>query len=376
MKVSVIIGNNIKALMEKRKISQRKFAEIIGVTHPTLGKYINGEKVIDSEKLSIVADFFDLPFDYFFTTEHKELSLLFRADKPFEKIEEFDFKEIKQKFQNYIDVVELGKVKYIPPNYNLQDFSTKLSDEEEDTIEKIAYEVRRIFNIEHVIPNNYFTVVEEHGINVISSSHRNESFFGASSYSSEYGSFIFVNSHVDISEERQIFSMFHELGHLLFNRNEYMQSNYNPLYKHSRGDINEKIVDKFSGYFLLPRYLLKDYIDSRNKDINIIEMKNYFKVSIQALYIALKRYNYISDIKYKEFWNKVDTNGWKKVEPKPLKKLSLQEKNNRLINSMKRLFINEEISVNRIAEVLEISSKETRMLVKSWGGIDEQYERF
>ena len=43
---------------------------------------------------------------------------------------------------------------------------------------------------------------------------------------------------------------------------------------------------------------------------------------------------------------------------------------------MKRLFIDEEISVNRIAEVLEINSQEARRLVKSWGGIDEQYERF
>lgn len=375
MNAAEVIGNNIKKLMKKNGISQRKLAEVIGVTHPTLGKYVSGEQIIDSEKLSILSRFFNLSFDYFFIEEHKKLNLLFRADKPSENIEEFEFQKIYQKFQNYIDIVDLGRIKYIPQVYNLQVEDNKLNDEDEKNIEKTAYEMRRILNIQNIIPDNYFTVIQDSGINVLASAFNNNSFFGASSYSRELGSFIFVNMIDSIPEERQIFSLIHEMGHLLFNRNEYKESEYDPLYKSSRGDINEKMVDKFAGFFLLPRYLVKDYIESRDENINIIEMKHYFKVSIQALYMALKNYGFISKLQYREFWKKINLNGWKTKEPEPLILKSIEEKNTRLITSMKKLYTDEEVSVNRIAEVLDININEARKIVKGWGVLVDQYEK-
>jgi Zn-dependent peptidase ImmA (M78 family) len=123
--------------------------------------------------------------------------------------------------------------------------------------------------------------------------------FGASSFSKEHGSFIFVNCNEVIPEERQIFSLIHELGHLIFHRNEYQDPKYCPFYEKTRGNIKEKVADTFSGYFLLPRHMLKKYVDDRHGKINTTEMKNHFKVSIQALYMALKKYGMISEERYK-----------------------------------------------------------------------------
>jgi len=374
MSVGKIIGKNIEGLMDNKNISQRKIAEIIGVTHPTVGKYLKGDQIIDSQKLAVLAKYFNVPFDYFFVSEHKKLNLLFRADKPSDNIEDFDFQEIYNRFEDYISIVDLKKMKYIPQMYNLNVEKNKLSKDDKKNIEEVAIEVRKQFSIEEVIPSNYYEVVEREGINVIALPHSNENFFGASSYSADYGSFIFVNSNKDISEERQIFSLFHELGHLLFNRNEYKQYDYDPLYKSNR-NIDEKIANQFAGYFLLPKNLVEDYIKQRKKNVNLHEMKKNFKVSIQTLYMALYDYGYINKKQYNEFWKKLYNEGLKKIEPDPLPPISIEDKNNRLISSMKNLYMDEEISVNRIAEVLNIDLIKARKLIKDWSVSIEQYEK-
>lgn len=161
---------------------------------------------------------------------------------------------------------------------------------------------------------------------------------------------------------------------MLFNRNEYKQYDYDPLYKSNR-NIDEKIANQFAGYFLLPRDLVDNYIKERNKNVNLNDMKKNFKVSIQTLYMSLHEYGYINKTQYSEFWKKLHNDGLKKVEPDPLPRISIEDKNNRLISSMKNLYMNEDISVNRIAEVLNINLIKARKLIKDWSVSIEQYEK-
>ena len=376
MSVSKMIGERIEGLMADKNISLRKMANIIGVTHPTLKSYLTGDKVIDSVRLNAVAEYFNVSFDYFFSKDRDKLNLQFRADQPAENLDDFDFRMIDERFRNYLDVVDFGKLKYMPMNYSLSLDGAKLSDQDEENIEKVAYEIRRLFKIENCIPSNYYSVLDNNGINVIASPYENDSFFGASSYSSGNGSFVFVNSNEKIPEERQIFSLIHELGHLLFHRNEYKDPKCNPLYNTARGNVNEKVANSFAGYFLLPRYLVEEYIGARENNVNVIDMKKHFRVSIQALYIALRKYDLISEKQYRDFWDNINHSVWKKAEPEPLPVMDISEKNKRLIESLKRLYAEESISVNRIAEVLEIPLIDARKLVKKWGGLDEFYEHF
>ena len=375
MNISKTIGKNIEALMQKNGLSNRQLAEILEVTHPTVSKYLKGEQVIDSEKLSQLARYFNKPFDYFFDINNDDLSLLFRADKPEQALTEADTDQIKMKFKHYIDIVGRSKYNFIPQQYHLDIVTKRLSEEDEAFLEKVAYEQRKFFNIEGAIPENYFNVVEDKGINIIASKFDNESFFGASSYSDLFGSFIFVNTKNAIPEERQIFTLFHEYGHLLFHQSDYKKSDYNPYYG-SNADLKEKVVNSFAGYFLLPRPLVKEYIDTHNKDVNVFDMKHHFKVSIQTLYIALKNYGFITPKQYKDFWVKAGANQWLKSEPNPLDITDDIEKNARLVSTIKKLFINEEISTNRISEVLNLDMMETRKCIKKWSEADEQYEKF
>lgn len=375
MKVSKIIGQNIKDLMIARNISNRKMAEIIDVTHPTVGKYITGEQVIDSEKLSIIANFFHKSLDYFFSVDHESFDMLFRVDKPEMALEGSDISEIETKFKEYIDVVGKTRMSFVPQKYSLLIASKSLNEEDESFIEKVACEQRKFFNIEHIIPDNYFSVFAEKGVNVISSTIKNESFFGASSYSEEYGSFVYVNSNMAISEERQIFTLVHEYGHLLFHQNEYRKMNANPCCSGNEDAVNEKIVNSFAGYFLLPRYLVREYIENnKEKKIDVMEMKRHFKVSIQTLYVALYKYGYISKNQYADFWRRVSVNDWKNNEPNPVGHVDAAAKNPKLMVNLKKLYRNDEISSQKISQILDMDLVTTRQLLKKWSEDDGQYE--
>ena len=71
--------------------------------------------------------------------------------------------------------------------------------------------------------------------------------------------------------------------------------------------------------------------------------------------------------------NKIKYLGYKEKEPYPLERIDIQEKNNKLINKIKDLYFKEEISANKISEVLGTNTLDTRKLLKEWRNIDERY---
>ena len=373
MKVSKVIGDNIQKLMVQQNISYRKLSEVIGVSHPTLKKYVDGEQPIDSEKLMQIALFFNKSFDYFLREKPSEVEFMFRADKPNQNVKNIDLENLKLSINSYLDVIGKNLYRYIPQKYKI-DISDFKSNKKSifKQIEKIAYDQRRIANIESIIPDNYFEVLENIGINIIARDFNNDSYFGASSFSNDVGSFILVNDSNNIPEERKIFSLIHEYAHLLFHSDQYTNDDYNAYYINGKYDYNEKIANKFAGYFLVPRYMVDSYVNSQ-ETVDAIEMKQYFKVSIQTLYVMLYEYGLIPKNVYQDFWRKVNQYGYKKVEPNPIDEINIEDKNNRLIKRIKELFHNEEISANKVSEVLGLDTINTRQMLKSWRKQDERY---
>ena len=112
-------------------------------------------------------------------------------------------------------------------------------------------------------------------------------------------------------KKEKIFSLIHEYGHLLFHSDQYTNNEFNAFYVSGKSDLYEKTANKFAGYFLMPRYLVNSYLESR-KNVDIVEMKKYFKVSIQTVYVMLYEYNLISKSVYNEFWKKINVAGYRK----------------------------------------------------------------
>ncbi len=372
-----IIGENIKRLMENQNVSLRELSKVIGVSHPTLKRYVEGRQPIDSEKLLRIANHFDKNFEYFFEEEKeadtKAFGFLFRADKATEKIDDTDIERMKDSLRHYLDVMEDPDFHYMPEKYILRMPKKRRLDKEiKKKIEELAYAQRRVLNIEHVIPENYFEVFSQAGIHVVARKFANPDFFGASSYSEEHGSFILINDNESIPEERKIYSLVHEYAHLLFHRDQYRKDHKAALYESGRSDMSEKVADKFAGFFLMPRHLVKAYVDDKQR-IDKVAMKHHFKVSMQALYVMLREYGMITREQSDAFWKQVNKKATEKIEPHPLPKMAIEEKNPKLIGKIKDDFLKEEIGTNKVAELLGMNLVDTRKMLKSWRESEGRY---
>ena len=370
MSIVNTIGQHIGKLMSQENVSFRKLSEAIGVTHPTLAKYVEGSQPIDSDKLMRIALFFNKPFDYFFKNESEAIQFMFRADKPGQNLDSSHYNHLLETIQNYMDVIGDFDYQYIPPKYHLNGNEKK--DALNDILSKIANEQRRAANIEEVIPENYFEVIENLGIHVIAKTIQNDKFFGASSSSPQKGSYIIINDADTISEERKIFSLIHEYGHLLFHSDQYVKLEYRDLSINGGRTDYEKIADKFAGFFLMPKNLVDSYVN-RFERVDIYAMKRYFKVSLQTVYVMLFEYGHISAEQYRRFWQDTNYYGQKKEEPFPISKTDIEQKNSKIIEKIKGLYLNQEISISKISETLGLDTISTRQLLKQWRNLDERY---
>lgn len=70
MNINYTIGNNIKDILKKHEVTIKEFSKIIGVSRQTAASYINGTSIIPSDKLFIVAGYFDKEIDWFLEEEH------------------------------------------------------------------------------------------------------------------------------------------------------------------------------------------------------------------------------------------------------------------------------------------------------------------
>ena len=370
MNMAVIIGQNIDKLREQNNISVESLAELIGVTRQTMTSYIKGRQVIDSGKLAIIAKHFNKPLDYFLEETHYEFSLMFRADNPEQNFNGELAERIIEKIRDISNLLELSgrKLTMIPESYRLRHSGKKLNREEKELIEEIAQKKREEFDVADIVPENIYLVLQENDINVLAFPFNNNSIFAVSAYSEDYGSFIIVNDDTNIPEERKIFSAIHELGHLIFHKEQYSKgfNSFSHAYG-KRRDINEEVANHFAMCFLVTRELLKRYKNVfKNKSFvlrEVVGIKKYLQVSVKCLIYALEYYGYIT-VKQKGIHiGYLNKHGYLAIEPRPMQAI---KKDDYWLPVIKDLFNRGEISFNKINELLDMPLFQARKLTKEW----------
>lgn len=370
--MGAIIGTNIRNLIDENKINISEIADIIKVSRQTMNNYIKGTSIIDSEKLFIIAEYFNKPIEYFLEEEHNdELSFMFRAHNPQHNFDQCLKSKAENLMEKVYEVYKLSgeKYSYIPTQYNLDiDPNEKnLSKDIEKIIEDIANKERSNLCIGDTVGEDLIKCFEVNGIKIIFHPFNNSKIFGLSAYHNKKGCFILINDDPNIPEERKIFSIVHEYAHLIFSRDEYKKSQNELQYSNYKSDINEKIANTFASYFLIPRDILSNYdYLLRGKLIleDLIYIKKELNVSLQALIYALNNYGYIDDLTRKRTFELLYKAGLGTVEPEPMKPMTY--KNERFKNMVRSLFIKGEIGVSKIAELLNIKIIEARKLAKEW----------
>ncbi|WP_158306741.1 ImmA/IrrE family metallo-endopeptidase [Alicyclobacillus acidocaldarius] len=279
-----------------------------------------------------------------------------------------------ERLDEYWSVVEaLGedRVIMVPPSYRLERKPGALNSWIKAQIQDIADRTRSVLGLEGYVGQLIFQMLEDWHIHVLAWK-LDHSFDGFSAYSERRGAFIIINDDRSISEERKIFSAAHELGHLLFHRDQYRGEGV--VYAKSRGNLDERIANQFASYFLIPRNRLDEckivIKRSRNKLRDVIQLKHEFGVSVQALLYALHDEGVLNGPEYGYLRKELEKR-YGVQEPHPMPYV---EKNRRVMRMLQQLHAEEGVSASKVAAVLGISHDEAARLLAEWEREDDGSE--
>ena len=191
-----------------------------------------------------------------------------------------------------------------------------------------------------------------------------DNFFGFSVNDKELGAAIVVNSNQSIPTERKIFTVAHELGHILMHPGSFNDE---------EEEINkqEDEANEFASYFLMPEIAFHKRLNEV-KGLNfvnvILHIKRIFKVSYMTVIKRLIDEEIADRDIYRMFcyrYKQMKSFTFKgHREPEPLAEIDCIE--DRLSSLVREAYENEKISMSRAAEILGKSIIEMRELVNGW----------
>jgi Zn-dependent peptidase ImmA (M78 family) len=150
----------------------------------------------------------------------------------------------------------------------------------------------------------------------------------------------------DITGERQRFTLAHELGHLVLDNQSKIE--------------NENICNYFAGAFLMPDRILWATLGKHRSSISVgelISLKTFFGVSIQAIVFRCKNLGIISNSMYSDLFRVFARRGWLKPpydEPERIQ----AEPSRRYQRLCYRALTEKVISEYKAAEFLDITPKD------------------
>lgn len=358
-KVSV----NLKRIRIARGLTMEKAAKAAGITRMA---YHNIEKGISEPRVSNLQSLanalgvkvFDLVRSVPELHSVRFRALKWKTKKAKEKREEIK-EEVALWLRDYNDLesmLDTNKGK----KFSVPHAITKLKEPG-----KAADEARRSFGLkEDEIINNICGLVESAGIKLHFMSIELDEFFGFSVNDKDLGAAIVVNSLESIPTERKIFTIAHELGHILMHPSSFNDDAMEI-------EAQEKEADQFASQFLMPHAAFRKRIEEV-KGLNfvdaILHIKRVFKVSYKAVIYRLIEEGIVDDKIWPAFYGKYkqeykfEFKGHK--EPIPIEPIDcIEDRLNRLV---REAYEKEIISMSRAAEILGKSIVEMRELVSGW----------
>ena len=200
-------------------------------------------------------------------------------------------------------------------------------------------------------------VIQSHGVFVFKDSFKDSKFSGFCLYD-EHFPVIYINNNE--TKNRQIFTLFHELAHILFRTSGFdpIDENYFRSQLKGHNQKIETICNEFAGAFLVPDKSLPPQIES--KDIK--KWAHSYSVSQDVFLIRLLKNKIISNKVYSQFKQEIveqyqKTKGKKKLKGGnyyAMKETYLGEK---YISLVFKKYHQKQISLNQLAEFLDVRPK-------------------
>ena len=288
-----LIAGNLTRYRKGLRLSQEELALQAGVTRQSIYNYENAKTLPDSRTLSALARALGVTLDDLLRQGSVVLpNFRFRAHTSFDKKPQFAAQVLRQ----LEDYTALEQAVGMPP-YAPESTPCHQVEGNEKRITEIATQFRHRLGLGDAPIHNLFEAVEEIGLKVLRLDIPSPGFFGLSACSLEQGAFVLVNSH-NISIERQLFNLAHEIGHLIFHRGEYQDTLMEEGNKEEEKAC-EDVANQFASQLLVSQEALDRAL---NVFSNLIHLKAHFRVSYTVM---LKRLDQMGKLKYDDVIQKL-----------------------------------------------------------------------
>jgi len=356
------IGDNVRRHMKIRGLTIPQLSAKMGLGTAALSNLLNGKAEPKSSTLIKLAEGLDVPFDELLADAPKLKSLRFRTAKTLSGREKAERDQIRHD-------TALWLANYTALEKSIKDESTYLLPSlfGISPIDAAA-KLREELDLDPLSPiHDIATLMEQSGIRLRIRPFGFKKTFGLSVGQADGGPAIIVNCETGISIERQIFTIAHELGHLVLHKDSYVAT------QEEETDCEEDEANAFAGHFLVPDQGLQatweelrglHWIDA------VLRVKKEYKVSYRTILYRLKDiYPVLRErqldrdfaIQYNERFNH---NLKDYYEPEALSVSDLVE--SRFLGLVRKALEAEAITMSRAAEMLDIGLDEMRKRATEW----------
>jgi Zn-dependent peptidase ImmA (M78 family)/transcriptional regulator with XRE-family HTH domain len=360
------IALKIKRLRELNGMTQAELAEKAGLSRMAYNSIEKGRSEPRASNLYRIAKALDKKIQELMEPMPEMAEVRFRCGKC-RKRKEKDMRQeillqVKLWLKNYCQLEDIVNEK--------KSFEFPLPVEIINDPVACAQEARKKFELDEKSPiNDICGLVEDKGIKLYFFDMILDKLFGLSLiYEKKYPA-IAVNMNKNINIERQIFTIAHELGHLLMHKESFDVDEIDEI------DLQEDKADMFAGHFLMPDAGFEAKWEE-NKGLhwmdNVLDIKRYFKVSYKTVLKRIIDKKMASPDIYR-FFNRLfkmryrhDLKGH--FEPFGQEKVDFIEA--RLNRLVREAIEKELISVSRAADILGISLEDMLEKGRSWNPPD------
>jgi len=348
----IAIQETLKQLRVDAGLSQVELGKAVGVSRDTIARVESGAQKVTIDFLYLVAEALGTAVTTILQLADE------RSKNPIHKPENhFEYlcrdhlghnltASIREKFESWY--VNLEKERQAHPDIHLLDLpideyhnrylqvakkaaevsgkkSGKPSDAKRIVGEegrRVANELREHWNLGASPISDPVNLIRSLGLFITGMDLGSDGLLGLSGRHGQEGVFaILVNTNASFPTERQRFSIFHELAHIVAHDGEFQE---NP--KHAgrgRGkDFLEIFADAFAGAIQVPQAELNRVLDIlKRKQIKgeqlLYTLKRYFRVSYQTMLIRLKDIGYLNDKSFGPWYGRLHRQ-YENSEPEPL----------------------------------------------------------
>lgn len=295
------IGDRLKKLRNDYKFTQKQLGDYLGFDQSHIAKLENNKRNLRTDTLDDLCKLYNCSEEY-----------IINGDK--------DYVKPNLNYRSNIRSLDLNTVAKMNPIIKNMTYLTKFSKEHENDYRSIynskltmdvfsrANNCRRIWNIGEYDPIDIISVCLNKFNNItIVFFVANQNVSGSSiPVNGEW--IIFVNSNHSLGRQR--FTIAHELYHLLFGNNEYVNCSVNSNTK------EELEADEFASYLLMSEGALLNYqlecgIENWNLD-SILACEQYFQISRDAMITRLGKLNKKDNFRIPKYTTKIKYNAKKR----------------------------------------------------------------